>query len=181
MAELYAMKEKLLLAGIVVCPTLEELAKMSGEGRNIVELPLRYASGKEKGYVRFTAHLEPVGGYDWGAPFTALDHGAHLDPADAAIVGICHDERALVIARDAERAAERGHGAEAVGEGRVSAPRDCGHDAGLLLIDPGIPVGHRGGLLRAERRSGRLRVGPELLAPPGETNDPFQSRYGLCS
>ena len=25
MAELYAMKEKLLLAGIVVCPTLEEL------------------------------------------------------------------------------------------------------------------------------------------------------------
>ena len=32
------------------CPTLEELAKMSGEGRNIVELPLRYASGKEKGY-----------------------------------------------------------------------------------------------------------------------------------
>ena len=54
-------------------PTLDELSKMSGEGRNIVELPLRYASGKEKGYVRFTAHLEPIGGYDWGAPLTNLD------------------------------------------------------------------------------------------------------------
>ena len=56
------------------CPTLEEVAKMSNEGRNIVELPLLLRNGKEKGYVRFTAHLEPIGGYDWGAPLTNLDH-----------------------------------------------------------------------------------------------------------
>ena len=56
--------------------TLENLANMAGEGRNIVEMPLKYPNGKEKGYVRFTAHLEPIGGYDWGAPLTALDHQA---------------------------------------------------------------------------------------------------------
>ena len=28
----------------------------------------------EMGFVRFTAHLEPIGGYDWGAPMTNLDH-----------------------------------------------------------------------------------------------------------
>ena len=56
--------------------TLEDLANMSGEGRNIVEMPLKYPNGREKGYIRFTAHLEPIGGYDWGAPLTALDHQA---------------------------------------------------------------------------------------------------------
>ena len=57
-------------------PSLEDVSRMAGEGRNIVELPLKYATGKEKGYLRFTAHLEPIGGYDWGAPLTALDHSA---------------------------------------------------------------------------------------------------------
>ena len=56
-------------------PSLEDVSRMAGEGRNIVELPLRYANGKEKGYLRFTAHLEPIGGYDWGAPLTTLDYG----------------------------------------------------------------------------------------------------------
>ena len=55
-------------------PSLENVAQLSSGGRNIVELPLLLPSGKEKGHVRFTAHLEPMGGYDWGAPLTSLDH-----------------------------------------------------------------------------------------------------------
>ena len=55
-------------------PSLEDVAQLSSGGRNLVELPLKLQNGKEKGYVRFTAHLEPIGGYDWGAPLTSLDH-----------------------------------------------------------------------------------------------------------
>ena len=68
-------------------PSLEDVSRMAGEGRNIVELPLKYATGKEKGYLRFTAHLEPIGGYDWGAPLTALDHVAGEHRADVGGAG----------------------------------------------------------------------------------------------
>ena len=68
-------------------PSLEDVSRMAGEGRNIVELPLKYATGKEKGYLRFTAHLEPIGGYDWGAPLTALDHSAGEHRADVGGAG----------------------------------------------------------------------------------------------
>jgi hypothetical protein len=68
-------------------PTLEDISRMAGEGRNIVELPLRYATGKEKGYLRFTAHLEPIGGYDWGAPLTALDHNCGENKGDVGGAG----------------------------------------------------------------------------------------------
>jgi len=68
-------------------PSLEDVSRMAGEGRNIVELPLKYATGKEKGYLRFTAHLEPIGGYDWGAPLTALDHSAEAHRGDVGGAG----------------------------------------------------------------------------------------------
>lgn len=55
-------------------PSLEDIAQLSLGGRHLVELPLVLQNGKEKGYVRFTAHLDPIGGYDWGAPLTNLDH-----------------------------------------------------------------------------------------------------------
>lgn len=103
-------------------PSLEDVSRMVGEGRNIVELPLKYANGKEKGYLRFTAHLEPIGGYDWGAPLTTLDYSSNEGRGDVGGAGF--------------GSAVEGNGWSAAGNGPLppSAAYDVALNAGLRAL-----------------------------------------------